>query len=474
MIFTSFEFVLFFLLVLVLRGMWRSFEGEKRFLLVASYLFYMSWNVACGGLILFTSLVDFYVGRRLAEMESPGRRKGLLVLSLVINLGLLGFFKYTNFLGNNVVFLLSLVGVTLNPVHFDIILPAGVSFFTFQSMSYTIDVYRRQLAPCRNVRDFLLFVAFFPQLVAGPIVRAADFLPQLTRRVRGSWMDIEAGLVLFAVGAVKKIVISDNIASHVDTIFANPGAFDAATLLQGLLGYAVQIYCDFSGYSDMAIGCARMMGFRFMDNFAMPYSALSIAEFWRRWHMSLSAWLRDYLYVPLGGNRRGVARTYVNLMLTMLLGGLWHGASWNFVVWGGLHGVALVVHKAWLTLRPPPAQPSGRIRGAAGQIASRALTLGVVLVGWIFFRAQGCGNAWIYFSRLATWNTSGTFLLSHTIVPAVAAVVVTHLLIYKDRHWAEEILQASLPWRIVVYASLLLLIVTLGATNSAAFIYFRF
>ena len=215
-------------------------------------------------------------------------------------------------------------------------------------MTYTIETYRRRIKPCHSARDFLLFVAFFPQLLAGPINRAVDLLPQFAQRIRASAIDFEIGLVQFAMGAVKKLVISDQIAPNVDLIFKAPGSFDGFTLFQGALGYAIQIYCDFSGYSDMAIGTARMMGFRFMENFQMPYSAVTITEFWRRWHISLSTWLRDYLYIPLGGTRSGAARLYVNIMITMLLGGLWHGASWNFVFWGGLHGLSLAVHKAWM------------------------------------------------------------------------------------------------------------------------------
>ena len=282
MIFTSFEFLLFFAAVLLIRSRISKFTAEKWFLLISSYVFYMSWSIPCGALILFTSLVDYGIGRQLGRIEQNYRRRALLVLSLVLNLGLLGFFKYTNFLLENVSWGLSALEVHVSPAHYDILLPVGISFFTFQSMSYTIDVYRRQLQPCGSVRDFLLFVAFFPQLVAGPIVRAAHFLPQLFQRVRGSVEDIETGLALFALGAVKKVVISDHLSGHVDMIFSAPQQFDALTLLQGVLGYAVQIYCDFSGYTDMALGCARIMGFRFVENFQMPYSSVNITEFWHR------------------------------------------------------------------------------------------------------------------------------------------------------------------------------------------------
>jgi len=304
MIFTSYEFVLFFAAVLAIRSCLRNFSAEKWFLLVASYVFYMSWSIPCGFLILATSLVDFCVGIGLGRIESPRQRKLLLVVSIFANLGVLGCFKYTNFFLANTSGLLGMLGFQVPRWHYDILLPAGISFFTFQSMTYTIETYRGKIKPCHSLRDFLLFVAFFPQLLAGPINRAVELLPQFARRVRASLVDFEAGLVQFGLGAVKKLVISDQIAPNVDLIFSNPGSYDGFTLLQGAIGYGIQIYCDFSGYSDMAIGCARMMGFRFMENFQMPYSSTNITEFWRRWHISLSSWFRDYLYIPLGGKTR--------------------------------------------------------------------------------------------------------------------------------------------------------------------------
>jgi alginate O-acetyltransferase complex protein AlgI len=474
MIFTSIEFLLFFLLVLLTLRALRHDSADKWFLLVASYVFYMSWNVACGGLILFTSMTDYIVGRRLVRVEDAGRRKLLLAVSLVLNLGVLAFFKYTNFLYDNLRLLLDPLGVHVHKTHFDIILPAGVSFFTFQSMSYTIDVYRRKLEPSRNLRNFLLFVAFFPQLLAGPIVRAAVLLPQLARRLRASALDIETGLSYFLLGAVKKTVISDQISGHIDLIFSAPGNYDALTLLQGVLGYAIQIYCDFSGYSDMAIGCARMMGYHFPENFQMPYSALNMTEFWRRWHISLSTWLRDYLYISLGGNRLGLLRTYSNLMVTMLLGGLWHGASWNFVLWGALHGLALAAHRFWREHEFLSAWLKRPAVNVVWRLISHCLTLGVVLLGWVFFRAASLATAGQYLTRLLSWSSEGTRLVSPFILPALAGVVLVHLIFPKDYNWSEDIPRHSAPVRILAYASLLILVVCLGATDAAPFIYFQF
>ncbi len=472
MIFTSFEFIAFFLLVIVIRNSITNFSAERWFLLIVSYLFYMSWSVPYVGLILFTSSVDYYVARRMGQIEDNRTRKGLLVISLILNLGLLGYFKYTNFLVSNVTFGLASFGFQMDPVHYSILLPVGISFFTFQSMSYTIDVYRKNIPACQSMRDFLLYVAFFPQLVAGPIVRAADLLPQLLKKVRASAKDIETGLVLFAIGAIKKSVLSDQIAPHVDAIFSNPANFDAPTLVLGALGYAAQIYCDFSGYTDMAIGCARMLGYRFPENFQMPYSSVNITEFWRRWHMSLSTWLRDYLYIPLGGNRRGIPRMYLNLFLTMLLGGLWHGASWNFIIWGAIHGGALAIHKFWRTKMD--AAGIAAKSNFLGVIASRCLTLGIVLVGWIFFRAQTFTDASNYLSRIFTWQSGGGRLLSPQILGVLAVLFVVHLAISKNRNWAEEIAQKSFPMRMAAYTALLLIIACFGATDASPFIYFQF
>jgi alginate O-acetyltransferase complex protein AlgI len=268
--------------------------------------------------------------------------------------------------------------------------------------------------------------------------------------------------------------ISDQIAPNVDLIFANPGVYDGFTLLQGALGYAIQIYCDFSGYSDMAIGCVRMMGFRFMENFQMPYSAVNITEFWRRWHISLSSWFRDYLYVPLGGNRKGPVRTYVNLLVTMLLCGLWHGASWNFVFWGGIHGVALAIHRVWKIWSPIASSHKRGVLRSSWGVASRMLTLSVVLVGWVFFRAQSWASAWIYLERMTSWSSDGTRLVSPYIYPALATVAAAHLLVNKDRNWALEVPHRSVVIRTLTYSALILCIVSLGATDSAPFIYFQF
>jgi alginate O-acetyltransferase complex protein AlgI len=471
MIFTSFEFVFFFLLVWGIRSRFTNFSAEKWFLLLASYLFYMSWSASYVVLILGASLMDYGVGRLLGVIEGPGRRKALLAVSLVLNLGLLCFFKYTNFLAANLSVMCGVFGLHVAPHYYSIVLPVGISFFTFQSMSYTIDVYRRKLQPCLSMRDFLLFVAFFPQLESGPIVRASYFLPQLLQRARATLQEIESGLAQIALGAVKKMVLSDRISPHVDMIFADPARFDALSLLLGAVGYAIQIYCDFSGYTDMAIGCARILGFRFVENFQMPYSSVNITEFWHRWHISLSTWLRDYLYIPLGGNRRGTVRTYVNLMITMVLGGLWHGAGWNFIIWGGLHGVGLVAHKLWSS-RSSAAPPAGR--NFPAEIISRLLTLGLVVGGWIFFRTRSMHDALDFLGRILTWNTAGTRFFSPQILTVAAAVVLVHVMVPKDYNWSLEIPRHKVPVRILAYAVLTVLLALFAVTEGAPFIYFQF
>jgi alginate O-acetyltransferase complex protein AlgI len=474
MIFTSFEFVFFFVAVLLLRNGFRTLNSRNWFLLAASYAFFISGGIPGFLLLFLISLCNYWVGLGFGRVEDGRNRKLLLWVSIATNLGVLFFFKYTNFLLDSVWSLLNSLGWHVNRLQYDINLPIGISFFIFIGLTYTIEIYRRNMEPSHSSRDVLLFIGFFPQILAGPINRAVDLLPQFKGRVRAKALDFETGLAQFGLGAVKKLVISDRITPHVDLIFAAPGNYDGFTLLQGLLGYTIQIYCDFSGYSDMAIGCARMMGFRFMENFQMPYSAVTITEFWRRWHISLSYWFRDYLYIPLGGNRKGRTRTYINLMVTMLLCGLWHGANWNFVVWGGLHGSALAIHRIWKGMTPFSWMKKLSASKFVSTILSRLLTLGVVIFGWLFFRAQSWGDAIQYIGRLFTWSGDGTRMVSPYILSAIVVMVLTHLIIHKDQNWAQEIIEQSLLVRIAHYSILVLLIACLGATESSPFIYFQF
>ncbi|HVS16485.1 MAG TPA: MBOAT family O-acyltransferase, partial [Thermoanaerobaculia bacterium] len=334
MIFTELRFLTFFVAVLAVYWALPANRPRKLWLLIMSFAFYAAWDWRFLSLIFFSISVDYLVGRGLGRTAREGPRRALLLASLGANLGLLGFFKYFGFFVEQAIELGALLGLELHRPSLEIVLPVGISFYTFQTLSYSIDVYRRKIEPTRDLLDLALFVAFFPQLVAGPIVRARDFLPQLERARR--WAEVRAAphLTLFLLGFIKKACVSDNVAATVDAYFAAPQAYDAAGAWIAVLLYAIQIYCDFSGYSDMAIASAGLLGYDLGPNFQHPYVAASPREFWQRWHISLSTWLRDYLYVPLGGNRHGEPRTHRNLMLTMLLGGLWHGAAWSFVLWG--------------------------------------------------------------------------------------------------------------------------------------------
>ncbi|MCP5045180.1 MAG: MBOAT family protein, partial [bacterium] len=384
MLFYSPQFLLFSVILLGVLATLHRDRPRKVVLLIASYVFYMAWNPVFILLIIGSTAVDYLVGGRLSREDDPGRRKGLLAVSLTANLGLLGFFKYTGMLEESAAMLLRAFGAQVHWTTLEIVLPVGISFYTFQTLSYSIDVYRRRISATRSPLDFALFVAFFPQLLAGPIVRAADFLPQLARPSRLRCTQEDFFLILR--GLAKKVIIADNVGHFADVVFSQPGHWPSAVIWLATISFAVQIYCDFSGYSDMAIGIARVLGFELPRNFEHPYFARNPSEFWRRWHISLSSWLRDYLYIPLGGNRGSSLQIYRNLMLTMLLGGLWHGASWNFVLWGLLHGIALIGHRwlrAWRATRTGDVESSLVVR----IVCMIALQYWVLLT-WIAFRVR--------------------------------------------------------------------------------------
>ena len=357
-------------------------------LLAASYYFYMCWNAKYVLLLLFSTVVTYVSGIALEWCAKKDKekqyRKLCVAVSFILNLSILFVFKYLDFGIASLNQILSRLHIELNAPAFDLLLPVGISFYTFQALGYTMDVYRGEIYAEKNFFRYALFVSFFPQLVAGPIVRARDFIPQIRRPLFVSKEMFGRGIFLIVSGLFKKAVISDYISvNFVERIFDNPTLYSGVENLMGVYGYALQIYCDFSGYSDMAIGIALLLGFHFNINFDSPYKSASITEFWRRWHISLSSWLRDYLYISLGGNRKGKIRQYVNLIITMFLGGLWHGASWNFVLWGMMHGVALAAHKFWMTL-------TGRKKGTESRGIRRffgvLVTFHFVCFCWIFFR----------------------------------------------------------------------------------------
>lgn len=451
MLFSSLEFAIFLCCVLGVLFVVRSNSARKPFLLAASYYFYAYWDYRFLSLILISTLTDYTVGRALEFTRNELRRKWLLVTSLVVNLGLLGYFKYCNFFIESAAPLLE--GLGLHAGTLDIILPVGISFYTFQTLSYTIDVYRRKMPVCKCPFDFALFVAFFPQLVAGPIVRASHFIPQLGQATRLNAEDLYEGFRRFTFGLAKKVFLADRLAMYVDFVFENHALMDTPTVWLGVAAYTLQIYFDFSGYSDMAIGVARMMGYDLGENFNFPYLSRSFSEFWRRWHISLSSWVRDYLYIPLGGNRGGVAKTSLNLMLTMLLMGLWHGAAWTFVFWGGLHGLGLVTERIAYgkeTIRPPHTVASG--------VLGWGYTMLVAVVGWVFFRAQSFEAAGTIIKRMFVPSSGVTWL--HPFVLAVlSATVMWHIAqafsrtdwLLEKKGWYTPALLFSLLWLVVIF-----------------------
>ncbi|MBZ0180164.1 MAG: MBOAT family protein [Melioribacteraceae bacterium] len=469
LLFNSGFFLFFFFFVLVFSQL---FVNSKRarvfFLLSVSLYFYYKSSGIFFILVIISSLIDFFAAKWIYASDSAGKKKILLVLSLITNLGILGYFKYTNFLLD-----------TLNELGagsfdmLDIFLPVGVSFFTFQSMSYTIDVYRNKLDPEKNFFDFLFFVSFFPQLVAGPIVRAADFLPQIHQKTFVSSADIGRAMFLIMAGLFKKAIIADYISiNFIDRVFDWPSRFTGVENLMALYGYTMQLYCDFSGYSDMAIGLALLLGFRLPDNFNSPYKASTVTEFWRRWHISLSSWLRDYLYIPLGGNKKGVARTYVNLLLTMLLGGLWHGASWRMVIWGLIQGAALAVERLFRI-------PEKVNKNKAFRFIGGIITFHIFMFSLLFFRAQSHELSIDMLHQILYYFQGEVFVQFIEAYPVVFGLIILgyilHFLPMKAEVKTQEFI-TSLP--LPAKAALLTLLVWLVAQFKSAdikpFIYFQF
>jgi len=391
MLFNSFIFFILLGLVLPIFYFLRSKTSKNAFLLLASYLFYGYWDWRFCLLLLISTLVDFYLGKKIFSETNKKKKKQLVFISLAVNLGILAFFKYFNFFIGSFEELVGLFGQELDYLHLNIILPVGISFYTFQTLSYSLDIYRGKLKPTYNLIDFALFVSFFPQLVAGPIERASNLIPQLSKKLQPTKQQLVAGINLVVIGLFKKVMIGDTTGRFVDQIFGTKEAFSGSDYLFALILFSIQIYADFSGYSSIARGVAKLLGVELIKNFEQPYLSRNITEFWRRWHISLSTWLRDYLYIPLGGNRKGTRRTYINLLLTMLIGGLWHGASWNFVIWGGIHGIYLAFHKLLLGDRRPVSSnitlKEMSLLKFVKVSSNILLTYVLVLFTWLFFRS---------------------------------------------------------------------------------------
>lgn len=466
MIFSSFQFVFFLLGLFFLISIVPSQRWRKLILLVASYYFYAYWDYRFLLLLWFSTLFNYFVGNVVFATADQRRKKLILVLSVIVNLGILGFFKYYNFFAQSASYILSDWGfdvMTLN-----VLLPVGISFFTFEVISYTIDIYRGRIKPADTLFEFAMFIAFFPRLVAGPIVRAADYLPQLKKPLRIEGHNVWAGTQIFIVGLFKKLMVADAVAPFVNQVFADPNFYNSPTVWLAVLGYSIQIYCDFSGYSDMAIGTARMFGFVLNRNFYMPYLATSVTEFWQRWHISLSTWLRDYLYISLGGNRKGELRTYTNLMITMLLGGLWHGASWNFVIWGGVHGLALAVHRFWSGRFKPDESILGRFEAGLG-------TFLFVTAVWVLFRAPDTATMLTVYSKMLFIEPSGVSWYYHYFFVAAFLMIIGHVAGSMRRE--DDLIFFKTPYSFqAAFATVttLLIIYLFAPTNTNPFIYFQF
>ena len=468
--FNSFAFLLFFSIVLAATLLLPR-RAQNLCLLAASYCFYAAWDWRFLGLLLFSTLVAWATARALAASEAAPRRRAIVTAGIVANLSLLGCFKYAGFFAASLRELLGLFGVHVSDWAQGVVLPVGISFYTFQTLGYAIDVYRRQIAPTRSLFDFALFVAFFPLLLAGPIERAANLLPQILRPRRISWEKIGTGSWLALWGLFKKVVIADNLWPLVDSVYGQGAQPTGAEVLVATYAFGAAIYCDFSGYTDIARGTARLLGFELMLNFDLPYFARSVQDFWRRWHISLSSWLRDYLYVPLGGNRTHPIR---NIWLTMLLCGLWHGAGWNFVAFGAYHGALLVLYRAslgWrqrlLAFRSPGAR-------RAWTLASVAITFHAVVLGWIFFRAESLGRALELWGALA--SAPGLGLVAEW-APRLALLLLP-LALVDGAQWLsgdlEPVQRLRWPARTLLYATLVAGIVLAGEDFGEEFLYFRF
>ncbi|HTL37655.1 MAG TPA: MBOAT family protein [Kofleriaceae bacterium] len=448
---------------------WRA---KKLVLFIASCCFYGAWNPPFLLLLWSTTVLDYFMALAMERTTSKRRRKLFVLLSLVGNLGMLAFFKYAAFAMDNVTHVAHALGLDWKPPHWDIVLPVGISFYTFHTLSYTLDVYRGELKARRSLLDFALFVAFFPVLVAGPIMRAAHFLPQLDEEKRGDAAKWGNGLTLLVIGLFQKSVLADGIlAPLADTGFAPDGTHSFADAWLGTFAFSGQIFFDFAGYSLCAIGVARCFGFEITDNFRGPYGAYGFSDFWRRWHISLSSWLRDYLYIPLGGNRKGRVRTDINLMLTMLIGGLWHGASWAFVVWGGMHGIYLVIERQIRGARP--VEPSGALRVAVGVVATYLL----VCLTWVFFRAPDFATAGQMIGAMFGFGTAVHGQISSLVRAALVAGVVTAMVVIhgvaRNVH-LEEILARLSPSTRGVMLGTMLFLIAIAAGGQRAFIYFQF
>lgn len=467
LIFNSGFFLFFFLLFSVLYYLLRNkLMARLLFVTICSYYFYYKSSGAHFAILAVITISDFFIAKAVS-LVSRNKARYLLALGICIDLGLLAYFKYTNFL----------VGIwndlsSHQVSTFDILLPVGISFYIFQSLSYTIDVFRKKIKPLDSLVDYAFYVSFFPQLVAGPIVRAVDFIPQIRQPLKITNEMLSSGIFMIISGLIKKAIISDYISlNFVDRIFEQPELYSGLENLIGIYGYALQIYCDFSGYSDMAIGLALLLGFKFPKNFNAPYKSASVTEFWRRWHMSLSTWLRDYLYISLGGNRKGKLRTYINLMLTMLIGGLWHGASWNFVCWGGLHGIILVIERM---LGVAKLSDNSKWR-----LLQTTVTFNLVAFIWLFFRNKSFDNSILMLQRIFTdFKPQLLPQIINGYSPIISFIVVGYIIHWLPSKWTSAVNRTFQRIPLIVQTLLTIIVIwficQIKSSEIQPFIYFQF
>ena len=488
MLFNTPEFIVFFVFVLAIISCLKFRKFQHLFLVGASYFFFYLSNNFLITLLIYSTLLDFYIGKAIFNSKNKKTKKILLVTSLAGNLGLLGFFKYVNFMIDEINNITQSLGMS-QIESLEIILPIGISFYTFQTISYTVDIYRGKLTPSESFWEFALFVSFFPQLVAGPILRASHFLPQLREKLSKENLvtklrtitihhtALRVGITLMAMGFFKKMFFADNIAPMVNEIFSVPMGLESFSVMIGAIGFGVQIYCDFSGYSDIAIGAATILGFHIPANFNKPYFATSPVDFWRRWHISLSTWLRDYLYIPLGGNRKSHSRTYANLFTVMIIGGLWHGASWNFLVWGALHGTYLAIHKV-IVKKFPSLEDSQLLKSRKVKIISILVTQYFVFLAWLSFRVEDINALPYVLYKYIVWDfaTDATIqILSHNKLPILLIIgfFIMNYISYK-KDIIKKLSEIKIRYWMLVLFGMMTLILLFYDPFPEEFIYFRF
>lgn len=490
MLFNTIDFIIFFIIAVTAIILIKNQKYQHILLLAASYFFFYYSSNYLIILLIFTTVWDFYFGKLIYNTDDLKKKKRILIVSLAGNLGLLGFYKYSDFAITQFNIFGNYFDLQSEIPLLELALPIAISFYTFHSITYTVGLYRRHFEPAKSFTEYAIFVAFFPQLVAGPILRAKDFLPQLREKIENfhsksglkritiESSNLRFGITLMALGFFKKMFFADNIAPMVNDIFSNPVGLDSFTIILGTIGFGIQIYCDFSGYTDIAIGAAIILGFKIPLNFNKPYFATSPADFWRRWHISLSSWLRDYLYVPLGGNRKGVNRTYLNLFLVMFLGGLWHGASWNFVVWGMLHGLYLVIHKMILH-KFPFLKNNKFFKTKFGIFISIIITQYFVFLAWIPFRVQDTNDMIYSMQKYILWDFQTTgiqnFVSTHEFpIGLMGLFVLLHYISYKKSNLVETLTNCKYRYWFIFLTSVILLILLLYNGNPETFIYFQF